>query len=276
MRIMAVDDERLALESLLDVIHQVTPAAEAQGFQHPSAALRAAEEWRPDVALLDIDMRSMSGVDLARQLQKLAPRVNIVFTTGYDSYTKEAMAMHASGYLLKPITVEKLRQELAVLRFSVQNDGETAADEQTDRICVRTFGNFEVFFRGQPLHFQYHKTRELLAYLIDRNGALCSNREIISILWEDCDAAQKMPYLQRLRSDLTNALRECGAEDILFRQRGGIGVLTEQVDCDYYAWLRGEVLPSVPGGGGYHGEYMAQYSWAEPTNGYLQSMKKRK
>ena len=268
MRVLVVDDEILALNSLVDLISRVVPAAEIRDFHRPSAALQAVEVWKPDVALLDIGMRGLNGVELAKEIQKLAPYVNIIFTTGYDGYTKEALAIHASGYLLKPITEEKLREEFAVLRFSAE-EGMARSDEKKARLCIRTFGSFEAFYQDQPLHFQYQKTKELLAYLVDRSGALCSNYEIIAVLWEDCDATQKMSYLQRLRSDLSAVLRGCGAEDILIRQRGGIAVLPEKITCDYYAWLRGEKIPDLPGGSVYRGEYMSQYSWAEMTNGWI-------
>ena len=270
---MAVDDEELSLECLLEGIDRAAPGAESRGFRRPSAAMVAAEGWRPDVALLDVEMRGMSGVELARRLQRNYPRVNIIFTTGYDSYTKEAMEMHASGYLLKPITEEKLRRELTMLRFPV-DDGVTTgtaqtAEKRSGRLCVRTFGDFEVFSQGKPLRFGYRKTKELLAYLIDRKGSLCGNQEIIAVLWENCSAEQKVSYLQRLRLDLIAVLHSCGAEDVLVRKRGELAILPEQIDCDYYSWLRGEPLPDIPGGSQYCGEYMTQYSWAEDTNAWI-------
>lgn len=53
------------------------------------------------------------------------------------------------------------------------------------RIRAHCFGNFEIFIDGEPMHFQYSKSRELMAYLISRNGALCTNGEVMAVLWED-------------------------------------------------------------------------------------------
>lgn len=274
MKIIVVDDERLALESINELLGKIAPAAEVKSYRLASAALQAAESWRPDVALLDISMPAMNGIELAEKMQESQPHINIIFTTGYDSYTKEALDMHASGYLLKPITEEKLREEMAVLRFNVPSEVTAAAD--TPQLCVRAFGSFEVFCNGEPLHFQYRKTKELLAYLIDRNGTMCTNQELIGILWEEAIGDQKVPYLQRLRADLIAVLQECGAGDVLVRHRGEIGILPEKVDCDFYDWLRGQPRSTVPGDGIYHGEYMTQYSWAESTNGWLSEMAERK
>lgn len=262
MRILAVDDEVLALEAILDLLKTVAPESEVKGFRRASEALSCIEEWKPDVALLDINMRSITGVELAKKIQEKVPRVNIIFTTGYDEYTKEALDMHASGYLLKPVTEEKLKEELSVLRF-------TPEKEDKPKLYFRTFGNFEVFYKGEPVRFQYQKTKELVAYLIDQKGTLCSVHQIIAALWEDCDTGAKMSYLNRIRADLLQVLKECGEEDILIRQRGEIGILQDKIHCDYYTWLRGKERDA------YKGEYMSQYSWAEETNGWLTSMTQR-
>lgn len=266
MRFLLVDEQALALQSLGDLIRRILPTAVIESYHTASLAFAAAALRKPDVALLDISMQEMDGLELAKKLQEINPFVNIVFTAASDEYAKEALAMHASGYLLKPITEKKLREELSVLRFAVP--GDEPEHLKTD-LFVRAFGNFEVFYKGHPVHFQYRKTRELFAYLIDRNGALCSNSELIGILWEESNADQKRPYLQRIRADLTAALRTCGAEDVLVHYRGELGVAPERLHCDYFAWLRGEPCETAVGDGRYHGEYMSQYSWAESTNGWL-------
>ena len=53
-----------------------------------------------------------------------------------------------------------------------------------------------------------------------------------------------------------------GCEDILTQQRGKIGIVRENVDCDYYDWLDGKSYAVNV----YRGEYMAQYSWSEMTH----------
>ena len=43
----------------------------------------------------------------------------------------------------------------------------------------------EIFVGGRPLSFKRSKSKELLAYLVDRNGATCTNGEMLAVLWED-------------------------------------------------------------------------------------------
>ena len=126
------------------------------------------------------------------------------------------------------------------------------------------FGNFEVLIDGQPVRFRYDRTKELLAYLVDRNGTLCTNGEIMAMLWGDKSSPS---YFRTLINDMKDTFSEAGCEDIFMQQRGKIGIVREKVDCDYYDWLDGQ--PHAVNL--YHGEYMAQYGWSEFTNSGIEN-----
>lgn len=114
---------------------------------------------------------------LGKRLKALYPKLNIVIITGHQEYALDAFGLDASGYLLKPLTQEAVAHQLSVLRF----DRESALAGQG--LCIRCFGSFEVYHNGIPLDFSYSKSKELLAVLIDRNGAICSNDTLIGCLW---------------------------------------------------------------------------------------------
>ena len=153
MKIIAVDDEQIALEGLLDVIRDAAPDAELNGFEYPEDALDFVDEHDCNIAFLDVEMAIMSGVELAEQLKLRNPDINIIFATGFEEYRKEAYDLHASGYLTKPITVEKVKKELSDLRRPIAKSA---------RLQVQAFGNFEVFVDKTPIAFKYSKTKELL------------------------------------------------------------------------------------------------------------------
>ena len=68
-------------------------------------------------------------------------------------------------------------------------------------------------------------------------------------------------YYKQLLKDLHDTLEAFRCEDLIIRQRGAIGLLTDKIACDYYDWIHG-----LPWGlNAYRGEYMRQYPWAEPT-----------
>lgn len=255
MIILALDDEKIALEGLLKSIREAEPEAEVIGFRKPSEALAYFKEHPCDVVFLDIQMRGVNGVNLAKEMKLLQPKVNVVFATGYLDYMGEAFSLHASGYLVKPITTKKVRAELEDLRHPVQ---ETARS----RVSIYTFGNFEIYVDGKTLPFKYEKTKEMLAYLVDRHGAFCSNGEIMTALWED---ERRPSYLGNLKKDLLDTLREHDCLEIVESGWNKLRVVPENISCDYYDWYEGK--PNAINR--YMGEYMAQYSWAELTNANL-------
>ena len=260
MVIIAADDEKLALECLTDAIREVVPDGEIHSFRNPEETLTFAKEHSCDIAFLDIEMRGTNGIELAKKMKLINPKINIIFTTGYSDYMGDAFSLHASGYIMKPVTPEKIRAEMENLRHPVM-------PPEKKRIRIKTFGNFEVFVDGQPVKSQYNKTKELLAYLVDRNGSLCGNAEIADVLWEEDGIADHNSYLKAIKSDLLSMFEKLGCEDILVRQRGKIGLRPEKVDCDYFDWLAGKPYAI----NAYRGEYMIQYSWSEFTHGSIET-----
>lgn len=73
-----------------------------------------------DIAFLDIKMRGMTGIELARQLKDIQGDINIIFVTGFSEYSLNAFRLYASDYLLKPATPDAVRQELGHLRTPVR------------------------------------------------------------------------------------------------------------------------------------------------------------
>ena len=246
MRILAVDDEKLMLERLVRCITEAVPQAEVVSFQKATECLAYAMKEQVDVAFLDIRMRMMDGMELARQIKLLQPKINIIFTTGYSDYIYDAVSeIRCSGYVLKPVTTEQIRRELDNLRHPIEQ-------QSGAKVHMQCFGNFEVFVDGKVLPLKPEKMKELLAYLVDRKGALCSNSELLTVLWED--GGDHYDYLKKCKKSLVAALDEAGCKDVLVSKRGSIGVDKDAFSCDYYDWIEGK--PS--GINAYQGQYMTQ------------------
>ena len=239
---------------LCRAITEAEPGAELRKFDRASEALDAVERGAtPDVLFSDATMPEINGVELAKRLKLRCPKLNVIFATGYDDYMRDALSLHASGYLKKPITAEDVRVELDNLRHPVA--------PPRKRVRFQTFGNFEAFIDEKPVIFAREKTKEYLAYLVDR-GTVCTNAQIAAALWEENVTES---YVRQLRKELFDAFKAAGCDDVLIRGWNKQGIRTELVSCDYYDWKRG--LPYALNA--YRGEYMAQYSWAELTNGAL-------
>jgi two-component system response regulator AlgR len=111
--LVIVDDEAPARERLERLVAEL-PDWESLGSAATAAqALERIAKDRPAVVLLDIKMPVMSGIELARHLDRLDDPPAVIFTTAYDQYALEAFDAHAVGYLLKPVRRERLEDALA-------------------------------------------------------------------------------------------------------------------------------------------------------------------
>lgn len=266
MHILAIDDERLALESLIFSLKGALPDAEVHGFITPEGALEFAwnlhkESDRPlDLAFLDVVMSTMSGLELAARLKKIFPNVRIIFVTGYSDYAYDAYRLHAKGYILKPVSKALIQEELDHMNLFQETKG------PQKRVQVHTFGTFDVFVDQKPLSFSRSRAKELLAYLVDRQGNGVTLSNICAVLFEDSSGAKgNKKHAQNVISSLRRALEGAGAEDILVKKWNYLALDIEKVDCDYYRFLEGDIDAINT----FHGEYMSNYSWAELTTAFL-------
>ena len=255
MKAIAVDDELYMLEALEEAVRASSDIAQVERFSSCSAALAYATENPIDIAFLDINMRGIGGLGLAERLIELQPHCKIVFCTGYGEYAVSAFQLHVSGYLMKPITAEAVQKEIDHIK------GIKAAEKL---LTIKCFGNFEVLYDGRSLPFKRKKTKELLAVLVDRNGAGVTVKQLCAILFPtDTDDTKNAAYLRQLILDLKNTLKTIRAEDVLQHDTPYYRINTNLIRCDYISFLE-------TGKPNFHGEYMTQYSWAESTCAMLQ------
>ena len=255
MKVLALDDERNALEMMMQTLQEVAPDIDIHGFRDPEEAIAWAEDNAPvDVAFLDIQMRGITGLTVAKHLKKSNPKINLVFTTGYSEYAVDACNMQSSGYLLKPVSTDKVKHALDNLLYPVE--------ESHPNTYVRTFGSFEVFVNDEIVHFSRSKAKEMLAYLVDRRGSSVSRKDIFAVLFGD-EAYDhgKQAYLTNIIRDLQSSLAAAGIEKMLVRKYNTYAVNPKLFTCDLYEYDKGEVTAI----NAFHGEYMIQYSWSEDT-----------
>lgn len=258
MKILAVDDEVIQLRMLQEAIEEAVPGCELACFENPVEALTWAREAHPDVAFCDIQMPLMTGIMLGKELKKDNPKINLVFVTGYyQNYAVEAFQLRSSGYLQKPASAEAVAIEMQNLRYPISHEAKNS------RLKIRCFDRFEVFADGIPMTFERSRTKEVLAFLIDRKGAAVNGNEICAALYPENGPKEinNKSDLRKCVADLRSRLREIDAEDILIKGFNSYAVVPSLIDCDYYDWEKGEPYAVRA----FHGEYMSQYPWAEDT-----------
>ena len=259
MKIICVDDERQALQDALAQCRSIPEVEQADGFESGEEALEWLANHPADIALLDINMPGMDGIELAIRIREMRPETVVIFLTAYSQYAVQAFSIHASGYLLKPADRDKLAAEFAHAQLHRHRP-------EKARIEARTFGGFDLFVDGKLAFFRKAKCKELLAFLIDRQGSAVTRAEVFSALWEDRVYDRPMQkQLDTVIRLLRETLREYGIEEIFSMKSGSMCIVPEMISCDAYRLFSGD----ADAVNSYHGSYMSSYSWASVTEGYL-------
>lgn len=253
MRIVLIDDEPLSLKDTLQAVKKACPNDEVIPFDDPYELLDYCLSNPVEIAFLDINMPKMTGTDLAKELKEESPKMNIIFTTAYDDYYRQAMELRASGYLLKPVLVKDIKAELSNLRYETGNTDEKLAH-------ITCFGTFVVKdAAGKEVVFERKASREVLAYLVHRSGNACNSREIAAAIFEDDPYdAKRQAYLQKIISSMMKSLRNAGLEEIIDKKYNSMAINVDVVDCDYYRYrdLNMDVLDYRSD------EYLEEFEWA--------------
>ncbi len=117
MKIVIVDDERLAREELRGLLSE-HPDLEIVGeAANVTEALKLLPRLRPDLLFLDIEMPGRTGFDLLAALPP--PHPQLIFVTAFDAFALRAFEVNALDYLMKPVHPQRLAAALAKVRDRV-------------------------------------------------------------------------------------------------------------------------------------------------------------
>jgi DNA-binding LytR/AlgR family response regulator len=118
---IAIDDELPAL-SLLENFCKRTDFIDLQKtFNKPNEALRYLQQFPADLLFLDINMPSLSGIDLYKIIKQ---STMVIFTTAYSEYAVEGFNLNAIDYLLKPFTFERFMQAVNKAKSAAKQNEE--------------------------------------------------------------------------------------------------------------------------------------------------------
>ena len=126
IRVLLVDDHQMVLDGLVAMLRPHHQRVEIVGqATEPAGALDALRDLEPELALLDVRLRSSSGLDLCQEMLSRVPALKVVFLTVYDDeqYLFQALRAGAAGFLLKRVTGLELVSHLERVV-----DGEIAID----------------------------------------------------------------------------------------------------------------------------------------------------
>lgn len=199
------------------------------------------------------DPSIISQLDLYADVQSLKELLK-------DKASIEYLFQHKDGRLLK-ILYTKLESENGVPTKVVC----CALPYSSEGLLkVKTFGNFNVYdSEGHILHFKKKQSKQLLAYLIDRQGFPVSPKDIaVDVLEKDANDLNAIKYISTLARLAIKDLEAAGYTEIIIKEWNSLRINVDKLDCDYYHLIGGDTSYYHL----YHNEYMKEYSWAEETN----------
>lgn len=152
LRILFADDEQMArkrLRRLLEAEKGLVVVAECESGE---AAMRELDRIDVDVALLDVSMGAVSGLDVSRLAEELG--VEVIFTTAHAEHAVAAFERGAVDYVLKPVDGERLSRALGRARARIEGQGERSAPglAPLDRIAIEVRGEVRLVRPSDVTH----------------------------------------------------------------------------------------------------------------------------
>lgn len=178
LRILIADDERPArefLKSLIGTIEGVSLIGEAvNGTQ----AVQKIIELRPDLALLDLQMPEVSGLEVVKQVPP--PMLPLVaFVTAFDQYAVQAFELNAVDYLLKP--VEKDRLEMTIAR-AFERASRADWRQRAARRLELAAGTVQELERSEPIErIPVKKRDDIYLVSVDEIASIIADGELLRI-----------------------------------------------------------------------------------------------
>ena len=178
--VLVVDDERWIRKGIVKMIdcekNQISEIFEAVTVQE---AMGVYDQKKPDIVLTDIRFPVKSGCDLIEYIYNDNPNVCVILVSAYSdfAYAQHALRFHASNYLLKPVSKEKLNQAIRVCREELD-----ALEEKKEKAKQSESGKTESVAKKSP---EKH----------DRNTSEIIVNKVIEELDRDCAQKISLPQL---------------------------------------------------------------------------------
>jgi two-component SAPR family response regulator len=257
IRVLCVNSNIKLLTKMESVVKEILPSSDVN--KEEKISLNDVKKLKPHIMLLSSELENFK---IVKQMNDEEIKSIVIFVGDEKVEAYDAIKAHARGFILSPLTKDNLKEELISLNLF----------EKNKRIEVKTFGNFDILLDGKSLKFTRSKSKELIAYLIDKKGTSVSSSELIVNLWEDHDIDRTTrSMLHNLITDIRQVLTKYDILDIIEIDRNAYRIIEDKISCDYYDLLKGKKSAINK----FTGEYMAAYGWAVFTSSNLSEMFER-
>jgi two-component system LytT family response regulator len=217
LRIIIADDERPAREFLKAVLREFEDVDLVGEAENGAEAVEVIKQTKPDLALLDLQMPEISGLEAVRLLRKSQMPL-VAFVTAYDEYAVQAFEVNAVDYLLKPVEKSRLRETLNRAHFRLEQEDWQAKETESVKNTAQVYEEFsrKEFLERIPVR----KREEIFLIPVTEVASIVADGELLHIT---TDKNQKYVINYRLK-DLEMRL----APDLFIRlSRGAIANLAQ-------------------------------------------------
>lgn len=228
LRIAAVDDEKHVLERFERMVVKIKELELCGLFRSGEELLAYLKEHPLDAVFLDIEMPDVNGLQLCEQILDFNENIDIIFVTAFNQYAVEAFELQAIDYIMKPFTKERLNKTVRRLLKTQRTD------LKPRKPFIQCFGDFEVFLDGEAMQWKNSKAKEILAFLVHKEGVPVNGEKIADAVWPEYDAKKSKTNFHANTYLLRRRLAEAGISQILENNPGNYRVIIEEIDCDLY------------------------------------------
>ncbi|NBJ91895.1 LytR/AlgR family response regulator transcription factor [Parablautia muri] len=148
IKVMVIDDEpeiRRLLHKMVEKQPDYHVVSECGDF---SGAVVDFARYKPDVVFMDIDLKGESGLECAKVMTELNPRLKVIFATAHSEYMANAFEIYAFDYLVKPFNMERVIKTLNRIRSSME--AYQPADEKlADKVTRPEHHRDKLFIKGK-------------------------------------------------------------------------------------------------------------------------------
>ncbi|MGL5973284.1 MAG: hypothetical protein ACRCZK_06205 [Oscillospiraceae bacterium] len=211
------------------------------------------EENKVNIVFINMTIIKDIALEICEKIKNINYNVMIVLISNDCNHTLKAFEIGVNGYILTPILKSKIFNEIE--KFNKYNI-------KRKNVFVKTFGEFDIFLDGDTIHFTNSKSKEFLAFLVDKCGSTVNMEQVVLALWphRDYDENIKSRYRGALK-DLRDTLIKHDLYEMITEKRNSRSVNRSFFNCDYYGMLRGDKNYIER----FNGIYMSGYNWADET-----------
>ncbi|WP_342547076.1 response regulator [Paenibacillus sp. FSL P2-0089] len=286
LRVVLIDDERLALIQLESTLRALGSTIVTATYTNPQLAMSEAAGWEADIIFLDIDMPGLNGMEAAKQLEESCPGSAIVFVSAHNSFALEAFEVSAQDYLLKPVSRERLSRTLQRIRSRKINQLHT---DKPDSLLIRCFNAIQFERGGVPIRdfrWRTSKAQELFAFLLYHHDRIVVKDKLVELLWPEASFKRASTHLYTAIYQIRQSLKRADIGLVISNASVGEGYMLESGDAQIDAVLWEEGVVSLDPVDDYNaaeheellklytGDYLGDYEylWAESERQRLRNL----